>query len=127
MATYATVSDLRAYADLTGGDDADLERVLIRAERDVDRVAGNQGARPDSQLLKFAPAGMGARQADALRRATCAQAEYRITVGEPFMVKGQHQSVSGPQFSTSGKLPRVGPKVMDELAPLVNRWGTVVH
>lgn len=125
--TYATVADLRAYADLTGGDDADLTRVLLRAERDVDRVVGNQGARPDSQLLKFDPASMGARQADALKRGTCAQAEYRIAMGEPFMVKGQHKSVSGPQFSTSGKLPRVGPKVMDELAPLINRWGTVVH
>lgn len=130
MATYATITDLRDYADLTGGDDADLERTLIRAERDLDNhVLGYQGTRPDAQARKLVPGSLTVRRRDALKNATCAQAEYRITMGEPFFVKAQHESVSGPQFTTSGTLPRIGPKVAEELAGsgLINRWGTVVH
>lgn len=117
MATYATVSDFEGYSEgWQTNDAAALERTLQRAERDIDRILGYQGHRPDSQILKLVPADLGARQRDALMRATCAQAEYRIEKGEKFFRQAQHERVSGPHFSTSGKLPRIGPKVRDELA-----------
>jgi hypothetical protein len=55
-------------------------------------------------------------QVAQLRRACCAQAEYRDQMGEDFFTKAQWQSVSGPEFSTQGKLPIIGPKVHRELA-----------
>jgi hypothetical protein len=50
-----------------------------------------------------------------IRDATCAQAEYRYLMGEDFFRRAQWQSVSGPEFTTQGKLPLIGPKVKREL------------
>jgi len=50
-----------------------------------------------------------------LTRATCAQAEYRDRMGEDFFIKAQYQQVTGPEFTTQGKLPIIGPKVRREL------------
>lgn len=129
MPTYATVSDFEDYSeDWTTTDPAKLEKIIEAAERDVDRILPYQGARPDSQMLKIDPAQLGARDKDALMRATCAQAEYRIQMGAAFFRKAQHQSVSGPQFSTQGTLPRIGPKVTEELASFSRgkaSWATV--
>jgi hypothetical protein len=54
-------------------------------------------------------------QVDALKRATCAQAEYRDQMGEDFYIRAQYQSVSGPEFHTTGALPLIGPKARREL------------
>lgn len=54
-------------------------------------------------------------QVDALRRATCAQAEYRDQMGEDFYIRAQYASVTGPEFTTTGRLPLIGPKVRREL------------
>ena len=130
--TYASVSDFEAYSDgWTTTDAAELEAVLEDAERDIDRLIPYQGARPTSQLLKFSNGdltAMGTRDRTALMRATCAQAEYRIQMGPAFFRKAQHASVSGPKFSTSGMLPRIGPKVAEELAAFSRgkaSWGLV--
>jgi hypothetical protein len=50
-----------------------------------------------------------------LTRATCAQAEYRDQMGEDFFIKAQYTQVTGPEFTTQGQLPILGPKVMREL------------
>jgi hypothetical protein len=52
-------------------------------------------------------------------------------MGEEFFVKAQYQSLSGPDFSTSGRLPRIGPKVWDELVrcdllDYANSYGSVL-
>lgn len=65
--------------------------------------------------LRVNPYQLPADYADALRDATCAQAEYRNTMGEDFFVRAQFTSVSGPEFRTQGRLPVIGPKVMQEL------------
>ena len=54
-------------------------------------------------------------QVDALKRATCAQAEYRDQMGEDFYIRAQYASVTGPEFQTTGQLPLIGPKVRREL------------
>lgn len=132
MATYATVSDFEDYSEGWVTTDAPaLERILEKAERDVDRILGYQGVRPDAQALKVVPADLAVRDRDALRDAVCAQAEYRIEMGERFFRQAQRQSVSGPQFSTTGTLPRIGPKVREELEGSVfsgtSMWSTVGH
>lgn len=55
-------------------------------------------------------------QVDALKRATCAQAEYRDQMGEDFYIRAQYQSVSGPEFQTTGALPLISPKARRELS-----------
>jgi hypothetical protein len=66
--------------------------------------------------LKVDPWQLAPSDMMALRRATCAQAEYRDQMGESFFTMAQWMSVSGPEFRTTGRRPRIGPRVMDELA-----------
>lgn len=120
MATYATQADFEAYVEgWTTSDPAALERLLERAERDVDSAVGRWD-RQDNGLKFGTPAtdneqGLTDLQKDALARATCAQAEYRLAMGEAFFVEAQPENVSGPDYSQTGALPRIGPKVYDEL------------
>lgn len=51
----------------------------------------------------------------ALSNATCAQVEYRNAMGEAFFVRAQYDQVRGPDFTTTGKLPFLGPKTKREL------------
>lgn len=119
MADYATVAQLRAYADLVGGDDADLEKVLERAEKQIDALLGPWVAQANGLKLGDPAAGnpldLTPDEIAALADAVCAQAEYRVAMGEPFFVQAQLESVSGPDFSTRGKRPYIGPKVRAEL------------
>jgi hypothetical protein len=116
MATYAVAADLETYMPTGSGlSGADAEKLLQRSERDVDYVAGNWPLASQTTGLKFDPTTLADWQKSALNRATCAQAEYRITMGEDFMVKAQYASVQGPDFTVSGRLPFIGPKVIREL------------
>lgn len=65
--------------------------------------------------LRVNPYQLPASYTAALRDATCAQAEYRNAMGEEFFIRAQYQSVTGPEFRTQGRLPVIGPKVMQEL------------
>lgn len=115
MPTYATQADFAAYVEGAVIDNpAALDRLLVRAERDIDWAAG---ARPIDTVtgLKFKPADLPAWQRAALARATCAQAEYRNEMGEDFMLRAQHQTARGPDFAVTGRLAYVGPKTLREL------------
>lgn len=117
---YATPEDFERYVEGWKTEDkAALERTLHRASKDVDRQVGF-GWSTESNGLKFGepednPKKLPDRQLEALRDATCAQAEYRIEKGEDWFVHGQYKSTSGPDFGTQGKLPRFGPKAREEL------------
>lgn len=115
MATYATQADFEAYVEgWTTEDAAALERLLQRAERDVDRLlSGVRGTGVGG--LKLIPADLETWQAEALARAVCAQGEYAITMGDEFLVRDQYDEAQGPQFRQKGKLSRIGPKVWIEL------------
>ncbi len=116
LPAYASQADLEAYIEgWTTTDAAALERLLKRAERDVDTLLGAY-ARQSATGLKLDPAALTTLQANALSRATCAQAEYRIEMGEEFFVQAQYTYVAGPDFQRRGELPRIGPKVLPELA-----------
>jgi hypothetical protein len=130
VATYATVADLRAYVldsgVLVAHDDPSAERVLQRAERDVDRLLGpypvlTTGRKRDPVLLT-------APQQQALARATCAAAEFRIAMGEDELVGVEDGiAAAGPVTFSKNPITRVAPKALEELAGsgLVTYSGTV--
>lgn len=66
--------------------------------------------------LKVDPHQLAPSDEMALKRAVCAQAEYRDQLGDAFFVVPQFKTVSGPEFNVTGRRPRIGPRVMDELA-----------
>ena len=118
---YATVDDLRAYSadlprDLFNPGDDQVERALERAERDVDRAAGPWPVFSNGR--KFDPPSLTAPQRAALTRATCAAAEFRLIQTEELLV-GSDDGISGvPGGVTFANrpLPRIGPKLIEELA-----------
>lgn len=59
---------------------------------------------------------MQAHEIQAVKNAVCAQAEYMIQVPDATFIEDQFQTVKGPQFTTTGKVSRVAPKVKRELA-----------
>lgn len=120
---YTTRSDFEAYVEGWVTEDTDaLDRLLERAERDVDGILGdwptlNSGLKFDpAETDEDADGYLDAPSKAALSRAVCAQAEYRFHMGEDFMVKAQHQFVAGPDFQQRGQLPHIGPKVLRELS-----------
>lgn len=118
MPTYADKDACEAYTEGLIVTDADqFDRVIERAERNVDTLLTVPG-RPDVAGPKLADAdlaAMGARDRERLERATCAQTEYRVEMGEEFFARHQHARTSGPDFSVDGQLPWIGPKVLGEL------------
>ena len=114
--TYADSADLTAYiAGLTFDDESVAEVILANAETDIDSILGGDPV-PDGSERKLDPDDLSWDEARALKRATCAQFEYRLEMGEAFFVRPQFDSVSGPDFSTSGQAPYIGPKAMRELS-----------
>lgn len=122
MATYASVADLIAYTD---GIDApapsspeymELEKIIARAELQIDGMITWSGEQNVAAHRRVVPADLEQWDQDCLRLATCAQAEYRLHMGEDFFKGGQYKMVSGPDFQTQGALPMIGPRVWEELA-----------
>lgn len=115
MPTYATRADCLDYIEGLTIDDNDVfDRLIERAERDVDNAVGAVPLDPDTGL-KFVPARLTSGDARTLMRATCAQVEYRLTMGEDFFIRPQYGKTKGPEFETEGALPIVGPKTWREL------------
>ena len=115
MPTYATRADCLAYTEgLVVEDNAAFDRLIERAEDDIDNIAGPLPV-DEGTGRKFVPANMSTGSAAALRRATCAQAEYRVEMGEAFFTRAQFPESSGPDFSRKGTLPYFAPKAAREL------------
>lgn len=114
--TYATADQLRDYTGKTEEQLPDEQAlpVLRKAETDLDSIAGVN--RPTLETgHRFDPDTLSTIEAAALTAACCAQAEYRLEMGESFFIRPQHTEVSGPEFSTKGALPRIGPQTVKEL------------
>jgi len=120
MPTYASAELLRAYAAPSGvllpADDAELEALLERAERDVDRLLGPYAVDPLTGL-KLDPLELAPAQAGAVARATCAAAEYRSAIGEDGWIEARDglTAVGGLSFDLR-PLVRASPKALEELA-----------
>lgn len=113
---YASVVDVRAYApELNDQADDAILAEIPKAERDIDWYAGYSGTIDETTGLRFVPlSSLEVRQAKAITRATCAQVQYRLYMGQSFTVdemqyaevQGQDQTVVGAQ--------RVGPQARSE-------------
>lgn len=118
MPTYATATQLRTYTGLDSTklpDDA-ANALLNKAEDDIDSLALVNRPALESTGHRFDVATLSTTEARILRNATCAQAEYRLEMGSSFFIRSQHASVSGPDFSTNGRLSYIGPAVYRHLA-----------
>ncbi|MBO0767543.1 MAG: hypothetical protein J2O48_02540 [Solirubrobacterales bacterium] len=124
MSTYTTVPAFRAYAQdispLPGrvpDDDQAVDRLLQRAEGDVDRAIGGPPKAPD-QARRLDPTTLPQAQADALSRATCAAALFRLRQRETILVGADDGLISAGsvQFRQIGWLPRQSPVMLEELA-----------
>lgn len=127
MGIYATAAELDDYTDVAlPAAPADVEKLIARAERDIDSLLGPWLPQPATGL-KLDPTLLLDWEAEALSRAVCAQAEYRQTVGEA-VLSGELPAaplrrIKGPDFekeyATSVAAPkapaRYGPKVRQEL------------
>lgn len=115
--TYADADACLAYTEgLTIADPDAFDRLIERAESDVDRCLGLIARDEDSATArKLNPDDLTATQVLQLSRATCAQVEYRLTMGEDYFIRPQYESVAGPDYTVTGKLPMIGPKVWAEL------------
>lgn len=118
MPTYATAAEVKDYTqlvDLAALGDADIDKLIDAAERDVDSAVGHFPI-DDGETLKFAPISkLDTTQRDTLKRATCAQVEYRYTMGPQFFIRAQRAKTKGPEFETEGALPEFGPGAWREL------------
>ena len=107
---YASPDDVRAYLGVTSDQLSDdvLTRPLVMSQRDIDAAVGGWTAYDDTGL-KFASTELTLTDAQdqQLRMATCAQVEYRMTMGDEFMVRDQYDSQGGSAFSTVGQLRKV--------------------
>lgn len=116
MATYATAAQLADYVldneDVSAPQGDAAERLLRRAERDVDRVVGPWPIL--STGLRFDPGMLPVTAREALARATCAAAEFRLLVGESELV-GDADYVP-EQVRLLRAAPRIAPKILEELA-----------
>jgi len=118
MATaYATAAQLRDYAGLSTSDlsDATAAALIASSERDIDSLCVVDRP-PLTDGRRFDPDALSSSESLALRRATCAQAQYRYVMGTDFFVRGQYTKVTGPDYTTEGTLPHIGPAVRRELA-----------
>ena len=111
---YTTPAKVRAWLNVTEGDLADdvLIRPIRLAQYDIDAACGgwlthlDTGLKFATEIDEYLPV-LDADVEELLSKATCAQVEYRMTMGDDFMVKEQYESQSGPSYSTSGKLRKV--------------------
>ncbi|WP_440063784.1 hypothetical protein [Streptosporangium sp. OZ121] len=86
--TYATAAD---YTEFTGQNSppADIDRRLSRASERIDELLTSAVYPVDDAGMPTRPA-----DADALQRATCAQAAWTLAVGDEFGVASAFKTVS---------------------------------
>lgn len=110
-AVYATIADFEGYVEGWVTDNpAALQRTLDRAERDVNSYL--KWTRFPYTAPQFVL--LAAEYQAGLRNAVCAQAEYRLLMGEEFFVETS-TPVSGPDYSSTRAPARFGPKARQEL------------
>ena len=116
MAIYATAADLAPYVadnpDVPMPDDDAAERLLERAEGDVDRVCGPWPILSTGR--KFDPPTLPVTSRVALSRATCAAAEYRLMVGEGELV-GDAEYLPA-MLTLVRPAGRISPRMVEELS-----------
>ncbi len=85
--TYATADDYTEYTGKPGPDD--IDRRLTRASERIDELLSNAIYETNSEGFPVEP-----HLADAVRRATCAQAAWTLAVGDEFGTASAFKDVS---------------------------------
>jgi hypothetical protein len=131
VTAYASPADLDEYLDdldptrtiprpgagsLGDPDDADAyaERVLDRAEHDVDRVVGPWPLQPHGR--KFDPEALTLPQQTALRNATCCAASFRLAIEELALLGEEEHIPSAVTIDPRRAFVRDSPAVIEILA-----------
>lgn len=124
MGIYCTQADLTDYIEgLVIDNPAALEREIARAERDLDNLVFAVWPKAtDPADRKIDPATLDDVETDDLKRAACAQVEYRLEMGPEHFVRAQRERVARRGVTLEGRLPAIGPKVWDELAGSTLNW-----
>jgi hypothetical protein len=126
LSLYATIEEFEEYmgAGWEGSDPIVLESTIRKAERDIDEYLGLAATETG---YVYDPTQLDSLGKAALSRATCAQTEYRLVMGEPFFT-GVTFGSEGPDVSTKKTPPRVAPYAKRELirASLVQIAGRFV-
>lgn len=115
MATYATKDN---YIAETGGEVTDpdgFERILLRAERQVDDLLTGYGPLGVNGLRIDPAIDLDSVERACLMRATVAQVSYRLEMGEEFFRTNEVASPSGPDFGHSGRRGKYHDDVYAEL------------
>lgn len=123
MPTYVDNFDFLAYVPgFVVQDSEALDLLLDEAEEDIDNAI-HRGNTVDS-IRRFDLDLLTELEATYLKRAVCAQAEYRLHMGETFFVEGRQKEVTGRDAHIRGPLPHIGPKARIELTrgKLWNLW-----
>lgn len=117
MGIYCTQTDVQGYVeDLVIDDPAALEREIERAERDLDSHVFTAYPPPLTPgQRRLVPGELDAVETDQLNRACCAQTEYRLEMGPEHFIRAQRTRTSRRGTTLEGALPRIGPKVWEEL------------
>lgn len=118
--TYTTLQDVATWLGMDvpasgSADEAKLIGLINRAESDVEGIISWPGSRDEANHRMVLTSELSEWDKEALSRAVCAQVEYRMEMGPKFFIRAQFDQVSGPDFSHSGKLPTIGPRVWVEL------------
>lgn len=139
MGVYATTAQVRAAlqdypawqvalpADTTTGN-AQLERLIARAEADIDaHVIGGLFDDPDHTRM-IDPTQLGAGQRAALVAATAAQVAFRLAQREDTLIGADANIVRAGDLTFADRpTPRISPAAIEALAGrgLIRRNGTV--
>lgn len=121
MATYASIQDLVLYSEAVmapesgSAEELRLLRIIERAESQIDGIIMWRGPRDEANHRRVRVADLEPWDRECLKAATCAQAEYRVLMGEEFFASGQYARTIGPDFEVHGVMPVIGPRVWQEL------------
>jgi hypothetical protein len=117
LPTYATPDDLEDYSEAFVVDNEDAaNRLMYRAQQQVDQLLVGRVGAIQATGLRYDPDALEPWVAQALKNAVCAQAEYRLAMGEDFLIRDQRQQEQTPDMTLIGKVGRIAPKVYEELA-----------
>jgi hypothetical protein len=124
--TYCTIEQFTDRSTYSVDDVDLLTKVMARAERQVDGLLTGFGPNLPNGLAVEPLVDLEPEQADALVDAIVAQTEYRLTMGEEFFRTNEPQSVSGPDFSRSGRLGKIADETLNALrrGRLITQYAT---